>query len=203
MDKFTITEKGYSVQEVNSFIENVIGQTQAMLNKMKIQQKEIEQQRKEIEQSKKENEQYKREIEQHKKEIEQQRREFDQRQKETEKKSEKQSNETIELEKEIERQRKEIDNYKKIEQDLKSALFKAEQSSTEIKKQAYDEKNVIIEDARRNASRIVNDALLRAEKIELKSDTLERNMRIFKKKLKLVVEQQLTVIDEIEELELK
>ena len=143
MDRFTITEKGYSVQEVNKFIENVISQTEGMLAKMKTQQKEIEQQKKEIE------------------------------------------------------------NFKRIEQDLKSALFRAEQSSNEIKKQAYDERNIIIEDARRNASRIVNDALLRAEKIELKTDTLERNMRIFKKKLKLVVEQQLAVIDEIEELDLK
>ena len=143
MDRFTITEKGYSVQEVNKFIENVISQTESMLEKMKRQQREIEQQKIEIE------------------------------------------------------------NYKRIEQDLKSALFRAEQSSNEIKKQAYDERNIIIEDARRNASRIVNDALLRAEKIELKTDTLERNMRIFKKKLKLVVEQQLSVIDEIEELDLK
>ena len=143
MEKFTITERGYSVPEVNKFIDNVISHTESMLDKMKKQQREIEQ------------------------------------------------------------MKKELDNYKKVELDLKSALFKAEQSSTDIKKQAYDEKNVIIEEARRNASRIVNEALLRAEKIELRADTLERNMRIFKKKLKLVVEQQLTVIDEIEELELK
>ena len=143
MDRFTITDKGYSVSEVNKFIENVIKQTESMLDKMKTQQREVEQ-----------------------------------------------------LKSEIER-------YKRIESDLQSALYRAEQSSNDIKKQAYDEKNLIIEEARRNASRIVNDALLRAEKIELKTDTLERNMRIFKKKLKLVVEQQLTVIDEIEELELK
>ncbi|MBR4672742.1 MAG: DivIVA domain-containing protein [Bacilli bacterium] len=143
MEKFTITDKGYSVPEVNKFIDNVISHTESMLDKMKKQQKEIE------------------------------------------------------------IMKKELDNYKKVEQELKGALFKAEQSSTDIKKQAYDEKNVIIEEARRNASRIVNEALLRAEKIELRADTLERNMRIFKKKLKLVVEQQLSVIDEIEELELK
>ncbi|MBR1385512.1 MAG: DivIVA domain-containing protein [Bacilli bacterium] len=143
MDKFTIVEKGYNIQEVNKFIENVITQTESMLGKMKKQQKEVE------------------------------------------------------------LLKQEIENYKRIENDLKTALFRAQQSSNDIKKQAYDEKNVIIEEARRNASRIVNDALLRAEKIELKTDTLERNMRIFKKKLKLVVEQQLTVIDEIEDLELK
>lgn len=142
MDKFTVTENGYSVSEVNKFIDNVIKQTESMLDKMKKQQKELEYLKKEVE------------------------------------------------------------NYKKIETDLKSALFRAEQSSNDIKKIAYDEKNVIIEEARRNASRIVNDALLRAEKIELKTDTLERNMRIFKKKLKLVVEQQLAVVEEIEDIDL-
>ena len=37
---------------------------------------------------------------------------------------------------------------------------------------------------------------------ELKADLLERNVRIFKKKLRLVIEQQLSVVDEIEELKL-
>lgn len=143
MDKFTVVEKGYSIKEVNKFVDDVIAQTESMLEKMKKQHHD---------------------------------------------------NESL---------RKEMENYRKIEKDLKNALFKAEQSSSDIKKQAYEEKNMIIEDARKNASRIVNDALLRAEKIEIKADTLERNMRIFKKKLKLVVEQQLAVIDEIEELELK
>ncbi len=143
MDKFTITEQGYSIPEVNKFIDNVITQTESMLDKMKKQQAEVE------------------------------------------------------------KLKKEIENYKKVENDLKNELQRREQSSDDLKRQVYEEKNSIIDDARRNASRIVNDALLRAEKIELKTATLERNMRIFKKKLKLVVEQQLTVIDEIEELELK
>ena len=143
MDKFKIVENGYSVVEVNKFVDDVILQTESMLEKMK-----------------------------------------------------KQHSENMLLKQEIEK-------YRKMETDLKNALFKAEQSGSDIKKQAYEEKNLIIEEARKNASRIVNDALLRAEKIEIKADTLERNMRIFKKKLKLVVEQQLAVIDEIEELNLK
>ena len=65
-----------------------------------------------------------------------------------------------------------------------------------------EEAKIIVEDAKRNASRIVNDALIRSEKIEIKADTLERNIRIFKKKLKLIVEQQLSVVDEIEELKI-
>lgn len=142
MDKFMVVERGYSITEVNKFVDDVIAQTESMLDKMKKQHKE-----------------------------------------------------GVELKLELER-------YKKMEADLRNALFKAEQSSSDIKKQAYEERDTIIEEARKNASRIVNDALLRAEKIELKTDTLERNLRIFKKKLKLVVEQQLAVVEEIEELKL-
>ena len=104
---------------------------------------------------------------------------------------------------ELEELKKELQHYREQETNLKSALLKAEETSDNIKRMAREERDMIVTDAKHNDSRIVNEALLRAEKIELQADTLERNMRIFKKKLKLVVEQQLSVIDEIEELELK
>ena len=61
---------------------------------------------------------------------------------------------------------------------------------------------MIVTDAKNNASRIVNEALLKAEKIQASADTLEQNMKIFKRKLKLIIEQQLAVVEEIEVLEL-
>ena len=103
---------------------------------------------------------------------------------------------------EINNLKEEIVKYKKMEDTLKGSMYKAEEASTNIRKQAMDEGKIIVEEARRNASRIVNDALLRAERIELKADTLERNARIYKKKIKLVIEQQLAVVDEIEILDL-
>ncbi len=103
---------------------------------------------------------------------------------------------------EINNLKEELVKYKRMEDTVKGSMYKAEEASNNIKRQAMDESKMIIEEARRNASRIVNDALLRAEKIELKADTLERNVRIFKKKLKLVIEQQLAVVDEIEILDI-
>ena len=58
-------------------------------------------------------------------------------------------------------------------------------------------------DAKRNASHIVNDALLRADKIESRADMLERNIVTFKRKLKLIINQQQSVIEDIDELELE
>jgi len=104
---------------------------------------------------------------------------------------------------EINNLKEELVRYKKMEETLKGSMYKAEEASTNIKKQAMDEGKIIVEEARKNASRIVNDALLRAEKIELKADVLERNVRIFKRKLKSVIEQQLAVVEEIEILDLE
>lgn len=104
---------------------------------------------------------------------------------------------------EIEELKKEIQHYREQENNLKNALIQADVTSDNIKKTALEERDMIVRDAKSNASRIVNEALLRAEKIELQADTLERNMRIFKKKLKAIMEQQQAIVDEIEILELE
>ena len=75
-------------------------------------------------------------------------------------------------------------------------------SSDNIKRMAREERDIIVRDAKNNASRIVNEALLKAEKIENNAETLEKNMKIFKRKLKVIMEQQMAVVEEIELLEL-
>ena len=104
---------------------------------------------------------------------------------------------------EIEELKKELEQYKEQEANLKDALLKAEETSDNIKKMAREEREMIVTDAKNNASRIVNEALLKAERIELQADTLERNMRIFKKKLRSIMDQQMAVVEEIELLELE
>ena len=104
---------------------------------------------------------------------------------------------------EIEELKKELMHYKNMEDTLKSAIMKAEETGDNIKRMAREESEMIVTDAKHNASRIVNEALLKAEKIEANADLIERNMRIFKRKLKAIVEQQIAIVDEIEVLELE
>ncbi len=104
---------------------------------------------------------------------------------------------------EIEKLVEELKHYRNLENSLKDAIIKAEEAGDNIKRMAREESNMIITDAKNNASRIVNEALLRAEKIEIKSETLENNIKIFKRKLKLIMEQQMAVVEEIEVLELE
>lgn len=96
----------------------------------------------------------------------------------------------------------ELEYYKRMETTLQTAILKAEETGDNIKRMAREEHEIIVRDAKNNASRIVNEALLKAEKIENRADVLEKNMKIFKRKLKVIMEQQMAVVDEIELLEL-
>lgn len=108
-----------------------------------------------------------------------------------------------EQKKEIESLKQEIEHYKSIESSLKDAIIRAEEAGDNIKRMAREESEMIVTDAKHNASRIVNEALLKAEKIEVQSERLQNNMKIFKRKLKLIIEQQTEIVDEIEVLDLE
>lgn len=103
---------------------------------------------------------------------------------------------------EVEKLKAELEHYRTLESTLKTAILKAEETGDNIKRMAREERDMIIQDAKNNASRIVNESLLKAEKIESNAETLEKNMKIFKRKLKVIMEQQMAVVEEIEVLEL-
>ena len=92
-------------------------------------------------------------------------------------------------------------NYEKIESTLNRAIFMAEKTSDQMKMNAHKEAEVILEDAKKNASRIVNEALLRAEKTEMEANMLRRNINIFKRRIRTIVEEQLQSVDEIDKVE--
>lgn len=103
----------------------------------------------------------------------------------------------------IARLEEKLATYEKMEDTLKHSLIQAEKTGDNIKRLAREESESIVSEAKNNASRIVNEALLKAEKINNDADLLERNVKIFKRKLKIIVEQQLAVVEEIETLDLK
>ena len=143
MRKFSKELNGYNKQEVNAFLNDVIVQTEKVLNKLERQQNEIA---------------------------------------------------TL---------KNQIIHYQDIERSLNLALANAEESGVNIRRMARSEAKAIIDEANRNANRIVNDALIRNEKIEMKNQNMERNLRIFKNRLRSIVEQQLQVVEEIEVLEIE
>lgn len=111
----------------------------------------------------------------------------------------------IELEKiaqENVRLKDKIEQYERMEGTLNKALFMAQKTSEQIKLSAHQESTILLEEAKQNASRIVNEALLRAEKTELEVNMLKRNVNIFKRRLRDIIETQLEIVDDIEKIEL-
>lgn len=93
-----------------------------------------------------------------------------------------------------------LEQYERMEATLNRAIIMAERTSEQIKLTAHQESETIINDAKRNANRIVNDALLRAEKTEMEADMLRRNVTIFKRRLKEIIETQLEMVNDIEKV---
>lgn len=143
MKKFSKELNGYNKKEVNDFLNDVIRETEKVLEKLKNQQTEINS------------------------------------------------------------LKEKIVHYQDIERSLNLALNNAQEVGENIRKMAKNEARGIIDEANRNANRIVNDALIRSEKLEFKNQTMERNLRIFKNKLRAIVEQQIQVVEEIEILEVE
>ena len=97
--------------------------------------------------------------------------------------------------------REKLAQYERMESTLNRAVIMAQRTSDQIKSTAHRESEIILEDAKRNASRIVNESLLKAEKTEMEAEMLKRNVTIFKRKLKSLIEAQLEMVDDIEKVE--
>lgn len=95
-----------------------------------------------------------------------------------------------------------IAQYERMEGTVNKAIVMAEKTSDQIKASARDEAEAIVENAKNNANRIINEALMRAEKTENEAKLLKRNVVIFKKRVKDIVEAQLEVVNEMDEIEL-
>ncbi len=105
-------------------------------------------------------------------------------------------------EKEVAFLQSELNRYKDIETTMNKAVLIAEDSSNQIRRIAKEEANIIIENAKKNASQIVNDALIKAEKTEIEVDNLRRSIKIYKARIKEVVKEQLTMVDDVDNINL-
>ena len=99
--------------------------------------------------------------------------------------------------------RKRLSHYESIENTLNHAILNAETDGDQLKSMARSEAESLIKEAKRNANRIINDALLQAERCQIEADTLKRNVSVYKRRLKAIIESQLEIIDEMDKLDLR
>ena len=98
--------------------------------------------------------------------------------------------------------RERLEQYERMEETLNKAILMAQKTSEQIKVNAHNEAQVVMDDAKRSANRIINEALLKAEKLENENSLLRRNTNIFKKRVREIVEAQLEIVDELDDVEM-
>lgn len=145
MKRFSITERGYDIDEVNRFIDIVIGRLEKLNT---------------------ENATYVAKIEK--------------------------------LNKMLQEKNNSVGDEKKLEK----AILAVQETADKIKEVSREEARIIVEKAKNNASSIVHEALIKAEKIQNESLLLEKNMRVYKERIKSILNSQLELANDLDKIEL-
>ena len=165
MEKFNITERGYNPEEVNAFLDQLIGKFESMVKEIAEKNEIISVLKKErIERIKNQN--------------------------------------NSSLEQENKKLKEKLDSYIKLEDTLNRAILMAQKTADQMRLSANEQAEAIINESKNNANRIINEALLKAEKTRYEADMLRRNLVVYKKRLKGVLETQMDLIDDIEKIEI-
>ena len=176
MKGFSHATNGYNIEEVNRFLDKVIKKVEEMMNENKDKENKIKELQKELDNFNRD------EIDDANKEIEEY--------------------ETIGSREDLMVLKTKLEHYEKMEETLQNAILMSQKTCDQMKASAYSEREIIIEEAKKNANRIINEALLEAEKAERDAATIRRNVNVFKRRLKDILETQLDIVNDIERIDL-
>jgi len=84
---------------------------------------------------------------------------------------------------------------------LEKALLAVQETSDRMKEVAKEEARMIVDEAKNNANSIIHEALVNAERTEQERNMLEKNIKVYKQRMKSLVEGQLELIDELDKME--
>lgn len=103
---------------------------------------------------------------------------------------------------EIEHLKNELEHYKNMDATLNRAVMIAEEAASKYKENSLNESDLIVTEAKKNASRIINDALLKAERIEENTQRMRRNLITYKRRIRSLIEQQAEIVDDLDKIDL-
>ena len=95
-----------------------------------------------------------------------------------------------------------LQELKPNEDKLEKAILAVQETADRMKEVSKEEARIIIEEAKNNANSIVHEALVRAERIEQDSMLLEKNMKVYKERIKSLLETQLRIAEDLDKIEL-
>src|SRR5690625_352148 len=87
-----------------------------------------------------------------------------------------------------------IGHFTNIEDTLNKSILVAQETAEEVKGNARKESKLIIKEAEKNADRIINEALSKSRQIYMEIEELKKQGKVFRTRLKMLVEAQLDMI---------
>ncbi|NLI67928.1 MAG: DivIVA domain-containing protein [Bacilli bacterium] len=103
--------------------------------------------------------------------------------------------ENKQMRKEIEELNERIEHFNSIEDSLNKSLIVAQETAEELKQNAQKEAKLIIKEAEKNADRIINEALEESRKIQIASEEVRKQAKVFRTRLKMLIEAQLDMLN--------
>lgn len=85
---------------------------------------------------------------------------------------------------------------------LEKAILAVQETADRIKEISKEEARIIVEEAKNNANSIIHETLIRAEKIEHDNMVIEKNIKIYKERVKSLLEAQLRIAEDLDKIEL-
>lgn len=100
-----------------------------------------------------------------------------------------------ELKEQVEQLNERLGHFSNIESTLNKSILIAQETAEEVKGNATKESKLIIKEAEKNADRIINEALQKSRRISIEVEELKKQAKVFRTRLKMLVEAQLDLIE--------
>ncbi|MEC5422770.1 DivIVA domain-containing protein [Virgibacillus sp. C22-A2] len=106
------------------------------------------------------------------------------------------------LKEKVDQLNEKLGHFTNIEETLNKSIYVAQETAEELKGNATKESKLIIKEAEKNADRIINEALSKSRRISMDVEELKKQAKVFRTRLRMLVEAQLDMIgtDDWEEL---
>ncbi|MCD5322608.1 MULTISPECIES: DivIVA domain-containing protein [Pontibacillus] len=99
------------------------------------------------------------------------------------------------LEEKVSQLDEKLGHFSNIEETLNKSILVAQETAEEVKGHANKESKLIVKEAEKNADRIINEALSKSRRISLEVEELKKQAKVFRTRLKMMVEAQLDMLD--------
>lgn len=98
------------------------------------------------------------------------------------------------LENSLKQSTEQVTHFNTIETTLQKSILTAQEAAEDVRRNSMKEAKLIIKEAEKNADRIVNEALSRAQKIAVEIEDLKKQSKVFRNRFKMLIEAQLDLV---------